>query len=143
MTTVLEAPVIEEAVAPVEIVEDIAPAVVEDEVQVSDVVGEVAVSEVEPSEDEDDSASGVGGNVQELPVLDTGKRKYTKRRGAAGRKFKLTELNEIRRSIKEVGIVKTAERFNTLAIYVQEIAAKYNIEVRRGRRPKPKEVASK
>jgi hypothetical protein len=59
------------------------------------------------------------------------KRSYVKRQ----RKFTLQERNSIIKSVKEIGVVATADKFNTLYIRVADICDKSRISVKRGRRP--------
>jgi len=61
----------------------------------------------------------------------TATRSYVKRQ----RKFTLQERNAIIKSVKEIGVVATAAKFNTLYIRVADICSKSRISVKRGRRP--------
>jgi len=58
-------------------------------------------------------------------------RSYVKRQ----RKFTLQERNALIKSVKEIGVVATAAKFNTLYIRVADICSKSRITVKRGRRP--------
>ena len=65
-------------------------------------------------------------------------RVYTKR----VRKFNLQQQNAIIKSVKEIGVMPTAEKFNTLYIRVAKIVKGRKVKVARGRRPSPKAVAA-
>jgi hypothetical protein len=64
-------------------------------------------------------------------------RSYVKR----VRKFDLKTQNAIASSIKAIGVVATAEKFNTLYVYVAKLAKARKITVNRGRRPGTKLAA--
>jgi hypothetical protein len=66
------------------------------------------------------------------------KRVYNKR----ARKFRLTEQNAIIKSVKEIGLVATAAKFDTLPIRISAICKARKVKVPRGRRPNAKVEAA-
>jgi hypothetical protein len=62
-------------------------------------------------------------------------RNYEFKMGSSRRPFTKEQKAEIRRSIREIGVVATADRFNSIPAYITQVARKANMKVNLGRRP--------
>jgi len=65
----------------------------------------------------------------------TAVREYNFRNGSSRRPFTKEQKAAIRKSIREVGVVATAEKFDSIPAYITQVARKANMKVNLGRRP--------
>lgn len=70
-------------------------------------------------------------------------RSYRHRKGSPQNKFNLKERNAIRVSIKEIGVVATAQKFDSLPKYISAVGHSFRMNIKRGRKAAPKPVVAK